>query len=485
MSFNAPLGDAYVRVSFDTSGLAAQTQQIKRSLSSTLSGLATQFNKFGMLFTRYFTLPILAAFTAILKDVPEIKWAFSGIGDAITRLTETLRAAGIIDFFAGMIDKVRQFVDWLSTLDPATLRVGTAFLLLLATLGPALKLLSFSIKTIQGLSIAFGVLRVAIALAFSHPILLAITAIVSGLILLGYWFENNAEVIDKWAKSIANSINNVLPDWFKNFMSGGGSTYKGAFEGMQKSHKDSTDKVNEQNEKTDKSFKSLYMNVVGHSYVPDMAKETVSWYEWMAKGMKDAAGGAIDWVDRKMSGSSFVKGTQAQGKDAANKGAGREAFGQVFGGVKFDIGKSGFGIMDGIQQGLMGFVNNFFTKMLQNLLKNTIGKLFENTLGGLFGGLFSGLGFAGGGRPPMGKASLVGERGPELFVPDSAGTVIPNSELGGGNSITQIFNVSTGVAGTVRQEMRSMLPALQAATLKAVQDSARRGGQYSRGVRGG
>lgn len=34
-------------------------------------------------------------------------------------------------------------------------------------------------------------------------------------------------------------------------------------------------------------------------------------------------------------------------------------------------------------------------------------------------------GFAGGGRPEVGQLALVGERGPELFVPDTAGTIIP------------------------------------------------------------
>jgi hypothetical protein len=41
-------------------------------------------------------------------------------------------------------------------------------------------------------------------------------------------------------------------------------------------------------------------------------------------------------------------------------------------------------------------------------------------------GLAGLLGFAGGGRPATGIPSLVGERGPELFLPDVAGTVIPN-----------------------------------------------------------
>ncbi len=46
-----------------------------------------------------------------------------------------------------------------------------------------------------------------------------------------------------------------------------------------------------------------------------------------------------------------------------------------------------------------------------------------------------GLGFANGGRPPVGKASLVGEKGPELFVPDRAGTIIPNHAMGGSTNI--------------------------------------------------
>jgi hypothetical protein len=37
--------------------------------------------------------------------------------------------------------------------------------------------------------------------------------------------------------------------------------------------------------------------------------------------------------------------------------------------------------------------------------------------------------YAAGGRPPVGKLSLVGEKGPELFVPDRPGTIIPNHKL--------------------------------------------------------
>ena len=52
-------------------------------------------------------------------------------------------------------------------------------------------------------------------------------------------------------------------------------------------------------------------------------------------------------------------------------------------------------------------------------------------------------GFEKGGRPPVGMPSIVGERGPELFVPDQAGTVVPNNQLGMGKSVTVNFNINT------------------------------------------
>ena len=49
--------------------------------------------------------------------------------------------------------------------------------------------------------------------------------------------------------------------------------------------------------------------------------------------------------------------------------------------------------------------------------------------------------FANGGRPPVGKPSIVGEKGPELFVPKRSGTIIPNDKLAGGGSTNISVNV--------------------------------------------
>ena len=44
-------------------------------------------------------------------------------------------------------------------------------------------------------------------------------------------------------------------------------------------------------------------------------------------------------------------------------------------------------------------------------------------------------GFERGGRPPVGQPSIVGEKGAELFVPDQAGTIVPNNKLGGTTNV--------------------------------------------------
>jgi len=96
-----------------------------------------------------------------------------------------------------------------------------------------------------------------------------------------------------------------------------------------------------------------------------------------------------------------------------------------------------------IGNGIKGLIKG--TESLNDVLRNVVDKLADAALnmaifgnaggGSVTGGLLGAIGFANGGRPPVGRASIVGERGPELFVPDRAGTIIPNNQLGGGTSI--------------------------------------------------
>lgn len=57
-----------------------------------------------------------------------------------------------------------------------------------------------------------------------------------------------------------------------------------------------------------------------------------------------------------------------------------------------------------------------------------------------------------GGPVEPGKAFLVGERGPELFLPPSSGSIVPNNRLGGGN-VKVVVNNYTDATPSVNQRM--------------------------------
>ena len=106
-------------------------------------------------------------------------------------------------------------------------------------------------------------------------------------------------------------------------------------------------------------------------------------------------------------------------------------------------------ILGDIKNGIAGLIKG--TSTLGDLLNNVADRFLDVALnqalfgnaGGktVTGGLFSLFGFANGGRPPVGKASIVGEKGPELFVPRTSGTIVPNNKLGGGGSTNVVVNV--------------------------------------------
>ena len=124
------------------------------------------------------------------------------------------------------------------------------------------------------------------------------------------------------------------------------------------------------------------------------------------------------------------------------------------------------GIVDGIlaavegtkslSDSLVGVLKQMARLILQQQLLNALKgfNLFSFGGGGGFTSpdvLTSGLDFSGafanGGRPAVGKAALVGERGPELFVPDRAGTIVPNGGFGGANVVVNVDASGSSVQG--------------------------------------
>jgi len=80
-------------------------------------------------------------------------------------------------------------------------------------------------------------------------------------------------------------------------------------------------------------------------------------------------------------------------------------------------------------------------KKLENEKKITNEVAKQNMLRG-FGSFFS-KGFAQGGAVSKGKPILVGERGPEMFVPNSSGQITQNARGTGGGSVNVNFSITT------------------------------------------
>ena len=129
----------------------------------------------------------------------------------------------------------------------------------------------------------------------------------------------------------------------------------------------------------------------------------------------------------------------------------------------------------------------------RDMARNIIMKLYEvlvvqrlvNGIMGFVGKAFPALAPAISGAKAMGgpvtggQAYMVGERGPELVVPSRNAQVVPNNQLGGGGvTVVQNINVSTGVQQTVRAEIKSLMPQIADSAKAAVLDAKRRGGAY-------
>lgn len=158
-------------------------------------------------------------------------------------------------------------------------------------------------------------------------------------------------------------------------------------------------------------FRRMEDEAVGHSIIPDMVDKIGEVMGTLGDRMSDPARDAADSVNDSFKGMASSVSDSIQGMikgTTSLKGALRNIGGGIAG-------------------------------KLQKKMWSPVDTMIDNWVDSLdFGGFF-----AKGGRPPVGRPSIVGERGAELFVPDSAGTIIPNDQLGGGQTV--IVNYSPQV----------------------------------------
>lgn len=131
----------------------------------------------------------------------------------------------------------------------------------------------------------------------------------------------------------------------------------------------------------------------------------------------------------------------------------------------------------GIEDALVEFVrtgklsfSSLIDSMIADIARLTIRQgvalLFGDSLDSLFGVAGA---RADGGPVSAGQTYLVGERGPELFVPKQSGTIVPNHALGsGGVVVNQTVNVGQGVSrAEVFQAVTAANNALKAELLRS------------------
>jgi len=101
-----------------------------------------------------------------------------------------------------------------------------------------------------------------------------------------------------------------------------------------------------------------------------------------------------------------------------------------------------------LQQVLAQFISGLVTMGIQIILNTQLIRKFGSAIAGAMGGGKSGgldigsifnigkkaLGFAEGGSIKAGQPAIVGERGRELFIPQTSGTIIPNEQMGMGGA---------------------------------------------------
>lgn len=130
-------------------------------------------------------------------------------------------------------------------------------------------------------------------------------------------------------------------------------------------------------------------------------------------------------------------------------------------------------------------LDRLISSLANSIWKQTVSDPLSDLLGGLFSGGGSGLfGRASGGSVSADTPYLVGERGPELFVPANAGRIEPSGTVavqgdGGGVSVSIQIDARGAEAGAATR-LQQVAQEIQSRTFAAVFAAMEQGGRYAR-----
>jgi hypothetical protein len=127
-----------------------------------------------------------------------------------------------------------------------------------------------------------------------------------------------------------------------------------------------------------------------------------------------------------------------------------------------------------------------FSEVLKQIARDLVRLVFQNVITaplakGIGGAISTAFGMrAMGGPVSSGSPYIVGERGPELFVPHASGSIVSNSNMNqGGGSAGSSININYNIAaGVTRSELAPILEQERRRLKAEIPDMVRRGGAY-------
>jgi hypothetical protein len=137
---------------------------------------------------------------------------------------------------------------------------------------------------------------------------------------------------------------------------------------------------------------------------------------------------------------------------------------------------------DGLKGMLGGFVQTIHRMVAELFAQQALTSFFTwgaglgGGIGKFAGSLLSGItGKASGGSVYGGTPYLVGEKGPELFVPGASGSIVPNHAMGGGVTIINNVDARGADAERIMSVMPGLLKQTEDRTIARIRDMNGRG----------
>jgi lambda family phage tail tape measure protein len=199
----------------------------------------------------------------------------------------------------------------------------------------------------------------------------------------------------------------------------------------------------------------------GDGLTAEQAKQLADGLDAIAQGYKNITEAQIANVEASRTWQAGWDEAFANYKDSANNAAEQSK-------TYFETFTKGFedAFVKMVQTGKLSF-KDLANSIIADFARIQAKKILSGFLG-MFGGIFGGgsqlaggsvLGGTYGGAAiggPIDGPTLVGERGPELFLPKSAGVIVPNDKLFGGGETT-VTNVTYSIQAVDASSFRSMI----------------------------